>query len=240
MNGRTAPSALLLVLGVVTLRLVSTGTHLRYVKPGLGPYLVATGAVLVVLGTVGVFAAALARHDGPRPSQVGWLLLVPVGLLALVDPPALGSYGLQGRATVVTAPEQALDALPPPRDGAVELTLRDYARRSLFSPQDLAGARLRLVGFAVPATSAETARHGPGFYLTRIALSCCAADGRAVRVFVRTGDRPSPDTWWTVEGGSAAPGGAGQRAAGRDVQPDAVLEAETVSATAAPDNPYTR
>lgn len=239
MTRRTAPALLLLVLGVVTLQLVRTSAYLQYVKPGLGPWLVVTGAVLALLGAAGVFSAHRAEPGGPAPSQVGWLLVVPVGLLVLVSPPALGSYGLEGRATTVAAPVEALGQLPPARDGAVELTLREYSRRALFEPAGLAGARLRLLGFAVPATPEEREAHGDGFYLTRIALNCCAADGQAVRVFVRTGAAPAPDTWWSVEGyapaqlATAPPGGD---AGG---QPDVLLVDAALHPTAAPVNPYT-
>ena len=232
---------LLLVLGVVTLQLVRTQAHLQYVKPGLGPWLVATGVVLTAVGAAGIFAAHRSPvPDVPAPSSVGWLLVVPLGLLVLVSPPALGSYGLEGRATPVAAPAEALGSLPPPRAGAVELTLREYSRRVLFEPAGLAGARLRLLGFAVPATPAERALHGDGFYLTRIALNCCAADGQAVRVFVRTDAAPSADTWWTVEG--HAPDAAGGPVAGAqasDGQGDVVLVGASVVETSAPVNPYT-
>jgi uncharacterized membrane protein YcgQ (UPF0703/DUF1980 family) len=87
---------------------------------------------------------------------------------------------------------------------------------------------VRLVGFAVPPTRAEAAAHGSGFYLTRIALSCCTADGQPIRVFV-PGTTPPTDTWWTVEG--QAPDGPAST--------DAVLDATQVTATAAPTNPYT-
>lgn len=232
---RSAPPLLLLVLGVVTLQLVRTSAYLQYVKPGLGPWLVVTGAVLALVGAAGVFAAAGSGPAGPAPSQVGWLLVVPVGLVVLVAPPALGSYGLEGRATPVAAPVEALGALPPPRDGAVELTLREYSRRVLFEPAGLAGARLRLLGFAVPATTAERQQHGDGFYLTRIALNCCAADGQAVRVFVRTDATPPTDTWWSVEG--HAPGHSAVAAPGG--QPDVLLDEAALQQVEAPTNPYT-
>ncbi len=235
MTGRTAPPLLLLVLGVVTLQLVRTQAHLQYVKPGLGPWLVVTGLLLALVGAAGVFAAHRAEPGGPAPSQVGWLLVVPVGLLVLVSPPALGSYGLAGRATPVAAPVEALGSLPPPRDGAVELTLREYSRRVLFEPAGLDSARLRLLGFAVPPTPAEREQHGDGFYLTRIALNCCAADGQAARVFVRTDAAPAADTWWSVEGRTAA-----QTAPPRsDGQADVVLEGDRLQEVPAPVNPYT-
>jgi len=233
-NARTAPSALLLVLGVVAVQLVRTEAYLRYVKAGLAPYLLVAGVLLALLGAAGMLAGHREARALPaaRPSQAGWLLVVPVGLLLLVSPPALGSYGLQGRATPVAAPQEALDALPPPRDGAVELTLREYSRRALFAPAGLDTARLRLLGFAVPASAAERAAHGSGFYLTRIALSCCAADGQAFRVFVRTDTAPAADTWWSVEGAPGPP------AAAAGDQPDTVLVADRVTAVPAPRNPY--
>lgn len=232
MIARTAPSGLLLVLGTVVVQLVRTDTHLRYVKDWLGLPLVVSGVLLALLGAAGVFASRSSAPDRSSPSAVGWLLVVPIGLILLVDPPALGSYGLQGRATVVAAPQQPLGTLPPPRDGAVELTLRDYARRVAFEPAGLADARLRLIGFAVPATPAETARHGRGFYLTRIALNCCAADGQAVRVFVQAATTARPDTWWQVEGRAELPSGAPASRA------DAVLRADQLTAMEQPTNPY--
>ncbi|HEU0102712.1 MAG TPA: TIGR03943 family protein [Mycobacteriales bacterium] len=236
MTGRAAPSALLLVLGVVVVQLVRTGSHLRYVKPWLGSPLLVSGLALALVGAAGVFAAyRSARPQGPAPSQVGWLLAVPIGLILLVDPPALGSYGLQGRTTVVQAPQGTLGSLPPARNGAVELTLREYARRAAFEPAGLEQAQLRLVGFAVPATPEERARHGSGFYLTRIALNCCAADGQAVRVFIASPTTPPADTWWQVEGrGQATPGvNDDQRS-----QADATLTASRLTAIGEPANPY--
>jgi uncharacterized repeat protein (TIGR03943 family) len=232
-TGRAAPSGLLLVLGVVVVQLVRTDTHLRFVKDWLALPLVVSGLLLAVLGTAGVFAAfRSSAADRPSPSAVGWLLVVPIGLILLVDPPALGSYGLQGRPTVVAAPQQPLGSLPPPRNGAVELTLRDYARRVTFEPAGLDDARLRLIGFAVPATREETARHGRGFYLTRIALNCCAADGQAVRVFISAPTTPRADTWWRVEGRAELPG------EGTGTSSDAVLRAEQLTAMDQPTNPY--
>lgn len=248
-----APAALLLFLGVVAVQLVRTQAHLRYVKPGLAPWLLLTGVALALLGAAGLFTAFQPRPPGQvgggaaPTSRVGALLLVPLGLIVLVAPPALGSYGLQGQATRIQAAQDPDANLPPPRDGAVELTLREYAQRALFQAPTLTGARVRLLGFAVPATAAETNRHGSGFYLTRIALSCCAADGTAVRVFVQTtpGDgRPAADTWWTVEGAAspAGPARAGLAPAGgvaSGAQADAVLQAVRVTAAPVPSNPYT-
>lgn len=241
---RAAPAALLLFLGVVAVQLVRTQAHLRYVKPGLAPWLVLTGAGLALLGAAGVFAAYRPdRPDsGAAPTpRVGVLLLVPLALLVLVAPPALGSYGLKGQATRIQAAQDPAQSLPPPRDGAVELTLREYAQRALFQAPTLTGARLRLLGFTVPATAAETARHGPGFYLTRIALSCCAADGTPVRVFVRTpsADPPASDSWWTVEGAAPSADSALVGATRDGDQVDAVLEAQAMIAAPAPSNPYT-
>jgi uncharacterized repeat protein (TIGR03943 family) len=82
----------------------------------------------------------------------------------------------------------------PPGD-PVRLSLRDFAARAVGDATTLTGRRVVLTGFVV---------HGPDGqpYLARLAVDCCAADARAVKVGL-AGDLPAtvpPGSWIEVTG----------------------------------------
>jgi uncharacterized repeat protein (TIGR03943 family) len=218
---REGQDTLLLFVGVMVLQVGITDLHLRYVKPQMQPLLLAAGAVLTVLAVVSIVrsqragrepvTASPSEHvapasDGDGPDhgsghghshghlpRTAWLLALPLLVLTLVTPPSLGAYAAaRGSTTTVQAPSGALPGLPPAVDGAVGLTLTDFATRAVYAPDSLAGSRVRLTGFVLPEED--------GWTLARIALSCCAADGRPVRV--RAGGAPAPaaDSWVQLEG----------------------------------------
>jgi uncharacterized repeat protein (TIGR03943 family) len=78
----------------------------------------------------------------------------------------------------------------------VTVTVLDYASRAVWdSGASLTDRRVRVTGFVSP-------RPGGGTYLTRMVLTCCAADGRPVKVGL-SGQTPAgldPDTWVEVVG----------------------------------------
>ncbi|GAA0271760.1 TIGR03943 family putative permease subunit [Cryptosporangium japonicum] len=194
---REAQSIVLLLIGGALLRLtVFSDVYLRYVKPGLRWYLVAAGAVLVVAGAITLWRDLFGEerpHAGPK---VAWLLLLPVLTIFLIGPPALGSYAVekQGAAAV----QQPRSDLPPlPGGDPVRLSVLDYVTRALWEDgASFRGRQVRLTGF-VTVDDSGTA------YLTRIVLSCCAADGRPLKVAL-AGVPPATlerDVWITVVGG---------------------------------------
>ena len=75
-------------------------------------------------------------------------------------------------------------------------TVLDYATRAVFERgASLEGRTVTLSGFTSP-------REGGGVRLTRMILTCCAADGRPVKITL-SGDLPSKlkaDTWIQVTG----------------------------------------
>ncbi|WP_037676897.1 TIGR03943 family putative permease subunit [Streptomyces griseus] len=203
---RQAQAAVLFLLGAALLHAGFTDLYLRYVKAGLQPLLLASGAVLV--------AAALAtawyewrqtkasegddghghHHEGHREPRVSWLLVLPLFALILVAPPALGSYSATRTGTALQEP-LAYPALPASA-GPLRLDVADYAGRAAYGHgRSLAGRRIELTGF-VALDRAGTP------YLVRMALNCCAADAQPVKVGL-TGRIPpvlQPDTWLTVTG----------------------------------------
>jgi uncharacterized repeat protein (TIGR03943 family) len=121
--------------------------------------------------------------------------------VVLVTPRPLGAY-LAARQSPRVPPPAAVGAYPPlpaAVDGAHALTLMEFTSRARYGPEhQMIGKVVRLTGFVTPAPAGED-----GFRLTRFVLSCCAGDGTAYQVRVRTpGGVPPPpaDTWLVVEG----------------------------------------
>jgi uncharacterized repeat protein (TIGR03943 family) len=224
---REAQSVVLFVLGVAVLRISIDGSYLRYVKEWLQPLLIASGAGLVILALVAAWADGLLRrlpeqraapvssgdgtaapagdspdadaeghadaheHAGPR---VAWLLLLPVLAIFLIAPPALGSYAASRDAGTVAQPADDAGLPPLPPGDPVTMSLSDYSVRAIWDEgRTLQGRMIKMSGFVTP-------REDGGWHLTRMALNCCAADARAVKVEIRGGPDLPPDTWVEVVG----------------------------------------
>jgi uncharacterized repeat protein (TIGR03943 family) len=127
---------------------------------------------------------------------VGWLLLVPVLVVLVVQPAALGSYAVSSRTVVPGGGDSGFPPLGAPVRGAVPMSMAEFVTRAVRDEsQSLAGVRVRLTGFVTPGDRAG------GWQLTRFVIFCCAADAEAVQVVVQ-GD-PTPrtrDQWLEVEG----------------------------------------
>lgn len=231
-----AGGTITVLAGAVLLRLTFTGTYTRYVRAGLGPWLVISAVALIVLGIVTVVralrgAATVEVHDDGRKHGsgpgVGWLLLAPIAALLLVAPPTLGSYAVdRGAAVDVRAGTHTFAPLAA-GDGPVPMTLLEFGQRAFdHGGRTLDDASVQLTGFV-----AADARDG--FRLARYQIACCAADAApiVVRVVGVEGSPPPRDTWVTVTG-TLPPGGGGDDGA------VPILAATSVVAVPAPDDPY--
>ena len=190
------------LFGGAILRASMTDVYLRYVKEGLRPFLIVAGALLVVAAVMTLWYDLRARHEhagdghGHDEPRVGWLLILPVLGLLLVTPPALGAYAAGQSGTVLSA--QASDSYYPalPPGDPVSVGLVEYATRAVYDQgRGMPGRTFELTGFV---TSGPDGRP----MLTRMVLSCCAADGRPIKVGMDgavPGDLP-PDTWVQVLG----------------------------------------
>ena len=208
-------NGLTIVVGVTALRLSLTDVYLRYVKESLRPWLIVAGVLLVAVGATGLVrdsrrAAAAEGSDAVEPEPVGaghehshdshmprvaWLLLLPVLAIFLISPASLGAFAARRSDARLEAPKAQFPALAAEVRGAVPMTLREYTLRSYYDDQkSLEGKRVRLVGFITPESGQVL--------LTRFVLSCCAADGVAVKVALRDypGTPPDADTWVEIEG----------------------------------------
>jgi uncharacterized repeat protein (TIGR03943 family) len=203
MSEEQTRSLLLVVLGATATWLWWSGEVLNYVRPGLAPYLLASGVILVGLGLLpplGLLAKETAGYTSghhQHRGRVGWLLLVPVLVVMLVQPAALGSYAVSGRAAVPGGGDGGFDPLAAPVRGAVPMSMAEFVTRAERDPaQSLAGVRVRVVGFVAPSEGKEG-----GYRLTRFVIFCCAADAEALQAVIR-GDRTprARDQWLEVEG----------------------------------------
>ncbi|MFF3739867.1 TIGR03943 family putative permease subunit [Streptomyces sp. NPDC002566] len=260
---RFAQAGLLVLcgLGLLQASLLTDG-YLRYVKEGMRPLLIVSGAVLVVLGAVEAWSAWRARardagdhgpggrvHDGREHAgdgpgghahapdghdhsgvpRVAWLLFLPALSLLFYAPPALGSYTAAREApkAVAVVDEDGFDPLP--ATSPLPITLTDFTQRvQQDAEQAIKGRTVRMTGFVTPAGDGRE-----GWYLTRILLSCCAADAQSVKVRVYGVHAPKADAWVTVTGTWHAEGALGTSSAA------VALDALGVETVERPTNGYT-
>ncbi|TDC30064.1 TIGR03943 family protein [Micromonospora sp. 15K316] len=218
---RQAQACVMFLFGGAVLRATMTDLYLRYVKEGLRPFLIAASLVLIAaavmtlwyefrpaftssepdeatadrLDEVGGVPAATDHGHSHHEPRVAWLLILPIVGLLMVVPPALGSYAAGQAGTAVTAADE-YENLPLPAGDPATTTLLDYAARALFdNGRSIGDRRVRLTGFLTPGPDGQP-------ILARMVLSCCAADGRPVKLGM-TGDIPTGldnDTWIQVVG----------------------------------------
>ncbi|MFD3517591.1 TIGR03943 family putative permease subunit [Streptomyces sp. NPDC058657] len=225
---------LLLLTGAGLLRIsFFSDLALRYVKAGLLPFLVASGIVLLIAGTIGVLRPGLRAgsghghehtHDHDHGPRIAWLLLLSALVVLLFPPPALGSYSASRDNPVVVAP---FDHFRPfPATGAVPLSLTEFIARAQQDEEgSIEGRSVVLQGFVTP-------REDGIWDLTRLVVSCCAADSRPLTVTVHGARAPRADSWVRVTGTWRPGGTLGTLAA------DLALNATEVTPVPEPANPY--
>ncbi|WP_328418009.1 TIGR03943 family protein [Streptomyces violaceus] len=248
---RYGPAVLLALVGAAILRVsLFSELYLRYVQAGLRPYLVVSGVGLVLLGVVvGVVARTAEEHGGheekdeseerggheeehdghthgPAGPRVAWLLALPALALLLFPPPALGSYSAEREAAQRAA--RGVGGFPAlPSGNPLDLTLGEFGSRAVYdSSRSLKGRTVRLTGFVTRGDDGT-------WYVTRLLVSCCAADATSGKAEVRGADAPPVDTWVTVTGTWHPRGELGSAAAWPPV-----LDVTSVRRVPQPDNPY--
>lgn len=232
-------AVVMLLLGTACIRIGLDGSYLYYVKPGLRWPLVAAGAIVAAIGVLGVIAAFRrpaaeaheheaacgegSHHHVPR---VAWLLTLPVFAILLVSPGPLGAYAAARDPGTVAKPAGDSDfpALPP--GDPVRVQVSEYAVRAVWDQgRSLVDRNVSLVGFV-------SKRPEGGWYLTRIMLACCAADGVATKVEMRDA-QPLPEDTWVEVVGTYEPSTA--------TNPDdavAAMHANSVAVVPVPADPY--
>ncbi|QYJ03670.1 TIGR03943 family protein [Nocardioides panacisoli] len=185
---RAAQALVLTAVGALTLRIGITDEYVRYVNEWMRWPLVASGVLLLLLA----FTAVLwpAEEDHPI-TPVAWVLLLPVVIGLVVQPPSLGSFLAERGVNKVSAAEDRAAVAPLPEGGIADVGVSNFVRLA-SSDGELSGRTVRLRGFVTSDAD--------GWYVTRIAIRCCAADGAAFRVAARGVEAPPTDQWVEVVG----------------------------------------
>jgi uncharacterized repeat protein (TIGR03943 family) len=221
---REVQAILLVLLGSAVLRIsLFSDTYLRYVRAALRPYLVAAGALVVLLGVLTAVAALRGRpedahtedgqtgdghperghtgehghghaHSHAHGPRIAWLLALPAVVILLVAPPALGSYTAQRAGNNVAKPDTATGFPPLPAGDPLALPLAEFDVRAAWdTSRPLLGRQVKLLGFVTP-------KAGGGWYVTRLVISCCAADAQTYKAEILGAAMPPAGSWVTVTG----------------------------------------
>lgn len=165
-------------------------------------------------------------HDHSAMPRVAWLLLLPALSLLFHAPPALGSYTASRQPARVVPERRDFDPLP--ETSPLPITLTDFTARVQQDPgRAIKGRTVRMSGLVTPVAD------GGGWDLTRIIISCCAADAQSVKVRVHGGPTPPADTWVSVTGTWHPGGKLGTKSA------PVAVDARSVRRIARPSNGYT-
>jgi uncharacterized repeat protein (TIGR03943 family) len=168
-----------------------------------------------------------ARDDHRRTPGVAALLVVPLVMALGVSPPPLGAFTAARSGAAVPAPIARRDYPPLPAGNPTPLAVHDYAERAAWDGgRTLGGRTVTLTGFVTPDGEAH-------WYLTRIMITCCAADSRSYLVAIDGGGRPPvANTWLRVTGTWVA------SAPAPDGGPTTRLAATSITPIATPTEPY--
>lgn len=240
---RPLQMVLLVLSGVGLLRVsLFTDLYLRYVKEGMRPLLIASGVLLILLGAADAVAYARRREDGGHAGhgddghghhhsgapRAAWLLFLPALSLLFYAPPALGAYTASRQPSKTVTYEDENDFDPLPATSPLPMTLSDFTRRvQQDRTQAIKGRTVRLTGFVTSAGQDDS------WFLTRIMISCCAADAQSVKVRIHGTPAPPANTWVAVTGTWHPDGTLGTRSA------SAALDARSVEKIDKPVNAYT-
>ena len=228
-----------------------TDLCLRYVKPSMRPMLVVSGFLLILLGIAEAWSRSRQNpgvddhhmghdhigddhtehpeehmgHNHSKVPRVAWLLFLPALSLLFYAPPALGAYTASRAATKAVPVQDAFDPLP--ATSPLPMTLTDFTTRvQQDRERAIKGRTVQMTGFVTPDKGSTY------WDLTRIMISCCAADAQSIKVRVYGIPALASDTWVTITGTWHADGTLGTSSA------RAALDGVTVEKVAKPVNAY--
>ena len=242
---RDVQAIILILVGGAVLRITIGDTFLNYVQEAMRPWLLLSGGILVVLGVLALIDVLRkgraaddeqTPHDEPHEHDDGhghshggpraaWLLLLPVLAIFLIAPPALGAYAA-ARDLTNSAPTSEAKAPPLPPGDPAQVTVAEYVGRAVWDDG------LTLVDRTVEMTGFVTPDPAGGWWITRMAVACCAADAIASKVKVLEAPDLPADTWVTITGRWVPGGGTKTDTA------IPLIEVLTLEEVPQPKNPY--
>ncbi|MDT7784403.1 MAG: hypothetical protein QOF58_2822 [Pseudonocardiales bacterium] len=206
---RETQNILLVLLGGALLKISFSGLYLRYVQKGLLPLLIAAGVIMIGLALFAIIrdirrGKAEDDHGHSHSSRSTWLMLLPVLAVFLISPPALGGDVVSSAADTNQTQRSRNLLGDLPSGEVIPLSMTEFVTRTAWDESGtLDGRRVKLTGFLTRADG--------GTFVARLAISCCAADARPLKVRL-TGDVPSlPDEQWVEVTGKVVPKSANEK-----------------------------
>lgn len=215
------------LVGAALLHAGWTDLYLRYVKAGLQPLLLASGAVLIVAAAATVWYERKSRRGNAKPNRHEDAYTHTHEAEEAHDAGHEREHGTDGHghreprvSWLLLVPLFALILVAPPALGSYSAMRTGTALQQPYGYAKLPASNplpISLVDYAGRAVYGHGRSLGnrevriTGFvaldpkgapYLVRMALNCCAADAQPVKVAL-TGDIPpvlQPDTWLQVTG----------------------------------------
>ncbi|MBY4127701.1 TIGR03943 family protein [Rhodococcus fascians] len=190
---REVQNVLLLLFGGAIVKISLDGSFVRYVKPSLHPYLLIAGALIVALAAASIFAdirrgRPIDGHD--HDARPYWLLLVPIAVVLVVAPPALGVSSVGDRSVAAVSSTEKTPFPPLPDGQSPDVPLLDVVQRAVRDSEgSLDGREISVTGFAVATANGGSPRVDgttDGLDLARVLIICCAADARSIRIHLDT------------------------------------------------------
>lgn len=233
---RITRSLVLLLVGIALLAIVLRGSYRFYVIEAMYVPLLATGLVFIALAVLDTVLLVSGKglvdghgaHDH-EPRRLPWLLALPALLLLFVVPAPISALRASGSAQLPTerVQEAAAQLAPLPSGPAPEINLMEVYLRTAAQDGTLDERDVTIAG--------EVRREGDQVRISRVIITCCAADARAMSV------RIAPDTAHLLD--AVAEGGwvrAVVRAVPGSANPDTDYEPEVrVASARAVDSPAT-
>lgn len=223
-TGTAAGATIVASLGLILVAMVLSGQLTNYLQPYFRPWVLLTGALLLLLAGwtfLRLWKDSRERGDGSLVAaenpmrKTSWLLLVPVLLATLCAPSPLGAAMLNSSAVGGSSVSNAANEQAATRvasrvgrndDGTIaydvlsdsaptDITLEDLANRFTFGRKgELQDKPVKIVGFAAAAADGQ-------WRVNRFKIYCCAADAVPYTAQLNgTPTAPEADTWYEVTG----------------------------------------
>lgn len=230
----TARALIMAAIGSLAVRVGVTDEYTNFVNEWMRWPLVVSGVSLVALALWVTLSRAGAvhadqhdEHGHDRASALApWLLVLPVVVGFVIQPPALGAFVADRNANATTGSDYVTPALEPlDLDTVNAMPVSNFVVRATYDEgESLAGATVRLTGFVTTGDDGT-------WHVNRLTIACCAADAAAFRVEVAGAEAPLAEQWVEVVGSWVS--GTGTRAGETPV-----LAADDVTSIDVPRRPY--
>jgi len=215
---RDVQAIVLILVGGAVLRITIGDTFLNYVQEAMRPWLLLSGGILVVLGVLALIDvlrkgraadAEATPHDEPHEHDDGHG----------------HGHGGPRAAWLLLLPVLAIFLIAPPALGAFAAA-RDVANSAVWDDG------LTLIDRTVQMTGFVTPDPAGGWWISRMAVACCAADAIASKIKVLDAPDLPADTWVTITGRWVPGGGTKTDTA------IPLVEVLTLEEVPQPRNPY--